>query len=368
MLDVPQPRVTDDIRRSARLAWAEWRNALIGSPRFQALAQRLLPGRWIARRHARRLFDLTAGFVYSQVVVALVDSGLVESLAARSLSLQEAATAARLTPDAARTLLTAAASLDLTQEIDDRWTLGVRGAALAATPGLAAMIQHHRLFYADLADPLGMLRRSSGGALAHLWDYDPASKPDNAETYSELMAATQPMVAAQALAAYGFAQHRQLLDIGGGAGAFLRAVGERAPALHLGLFDRPQVVAATSLIPGIERHPGDFRRDPLPTGYDLHSLVRVLHDHDDDVALGLLKASRVALMPGGRLLIVEPMAAVRGAPEGHAYFGFYLAAMRSGRPRTPNEITALLQAAGFKRVRQHSTPLPLVARCLVAFT
>ena len=84
--------------------------------------------------------------------------------------------------------------------------------------------------------------------------------------------------------------------------------------------------------------------------------------------LHLLKASRAALTPGGCLLIVEPMAANGSAPEGHAYFGFYLAAMRSGRPRTPDEITSMLQAAGFRRIRRLATPLPLVASCVVAFT
>jgi demethylspheroidene O-methyltransferase len=350
------------------MAFAQWRNRLIASPRFQALAQRLLPGRWVARAHARRLFDLTAGFVYSQVTAALVESDLLRALAAAPLTLEEAAQSARLTPVSARTLLLAAASLGLTQRIGEHWTLGTRGAALIATPGLEAMIRHHRLFYADLADPLALLRGGGGGQLARLWDYASGSDPADAATYSELMGATQPMVAAQALAAYPFARHRRLLDIGGGSGAFLRAVAERVPALELGLFDRPEVIAATPPSPGIERHPGDFLSDALPPGFDLHTLVRVLHDHDDEPALAILRASRAALPPGGRLLVVEPMAVIGKAPEGHAYFGFYLTAMRSGRPREEGEIQAMLRAAGFPKVSQRPTPLPLVASCLVAST
>lgn len=353
---------------SLALRWAEWRNRLIASPGLQAWAQRLPVGRWIARRHARRLFDLTAGFVYSQVVAAFVESGLIAALARESLTLEEAAAAARLTPDAVQTLLRAAASLDLVVLISGRWTLGQTGAALAGTPGLEAMIRHHRLFYADLADPLAMLRGGGAGRLAALWDYAPGSSAADARTYSELMAATQPMVAAQALAAYSLSRHRRLLDIGGGSGAFLRAAGEKAPHLALGLFDRPQVLGHATLPSTITPHPGDFRRDSLPPGYDLHSLVRVLHDHDDEVALALLRASRAALALGGRLLIVEPMATLGGAPEGHAYFGFYLSAMRSGRPREPQEIATMLREAGFSHVQERQTPLPLVAHCLVAFT
>ena len=356
-----------------RLRWLAWRNRLIGSPRFQAWAARNPLTRPVARHHARSLFDLTAGFVYSQVAAALVGSDLLKALVAQPLTTRQAAARANLSLDAAQTLLRAAASLDLTQSSGGLWTLGTRGAALAATPGLADMIRHHRLFYADLADPLAMLRGGGEDRLAGLWRYDGSADPDTVATYSRLMAATQPMVAAQAIAAYSFGRHRSLLDIGGGEGAFLAAVGREAPALRLGLFDLPAVAARASerqpqLADRLTLHPGSFLRDSLPSGYDLHSLVRVLHDHDDEPAARLLAASRAALPTGGRLLIVEPMAKAGGAPEGHAYFGLYLAAMRSGRPREPAEIAAMLRRAGFRRTRMLRTPLPLVARAILADT
>jgi demethylspheroidene O-methyltransferase len=55
------------------------------------------------------------------------------------------------------------------------------------------------------------------------------------------MAASQPMVAGQVIDSYPFARHRRLLDVGGGEGAFLSAVGARVPGLELGLFDLPAV-------------------------------------------------------------------------------------------------------------------------------
>jgi demethylspheroidene O-methyltransferase len=81
----------------------------------------------------------------------------------------------------------------------------------------------------------------------------------------------------------------------------------------------------------------------------------------------LLSRINEALLPGGRLLVVEPMAGTRGAePVGHAYFGMYLLAMGSGRPRTPAEIGAMTLRAGFKSWKLLRTPLPLAARVLVA--
>lgn len=354
-----------------RAAWRRWRNGLVSSAAFQrhAAANPLL--RRTARKHARELFDLGAGFIYAQTASALVESGLLAALADREMGTTEAATLADLSPASARTLLRAGAALDLVEPAgEDRWALAVRGAALAGNPCALAMFAHHRLLYADLADPLAMLR-AGGGRLAELWSYGAQADPEAVAAYSRLMRESQPMVADQALAAYAFRRHRRMLDIGGGEGAFAARVASAAPKLDITVFDLPTVAGlARNRMADDSRitlHPGDFRVDPIPPGYDLITLVRVLHDHDDPVAATLLAAIREALPAHGRLLIVEPMAGTPGAERsGDAYFGMYLAAMGSGRPRRPAEIEAMLRTAGFARSRLLSTPLPLIARALIA--
>lgn len=353
--------------QSLRLRWIGWRNGILADPGFRRRVAALPPLRPVARRYARDIFDLGAGFVYAQIAKALIESGLIAALGARPRRLGEAAALAALPDGAAATLLKAGLPHRLTERVGDLWLLGSRGAALSTSPGVAEMIAHHRLLYADLADPLAMLRGDGAGALARLWRYDGSADPADVAAYSALMAASQPMVAEQALAAYRFARHRRLLDIGGGAGAFLGAIGRAVPALELGLFDLPAVVAgAAARIAesgrAVTLHPGDFRHDPIPSGYDLITLVRVLHDHDDGPASRLLAAAGAALPPGGRLLIVEPLAETRGAAAmGHGYFGFYLAAMRSGRPRSFKEYKQMALDAGFARARLIGTPVPLVA-------
>jgi demethylspheroidene O-methyltransferase len=112
---------------------------------------------------------------------------------------------------------------------------------------------------------------------------------------------------------------------------------------------------------------GSFFDDPLPRGADIVTLIRILHDHDDAPAQALLDAIAAALSPGDTLLISEPMADTPGArPMGEAYFGFYLHAMGSGRPRTPAEIGAMLKLAGFSHWRTVGTQLPLITRIVVA--
>ena len=344
------------------IRWCRWRNGVLSSARFQRFAARSPLMRPVARRKARQLFDLVAGFTYSQVLAAALESGLLAALGEGPLTQEEAATRTDLPPAGALRLLRAAAALDLAQPVGQRWMLGQAGAALAGNPGIAEMVAHHRLLYADLADPLALLRRGGGGgALAGFWRYA-GGDSESAAAYSRLMAASQPLVAQHILDSYRFDSHRRLLDIGGGEGRFLAAVGARYPDLERGLFDLPPVAARARerLGDAVRFHPGSFLTDPIPTGYDLISLVRVLHDHDDAPAAALLRSIRDSLAPGGRLLIAEPMAQVPGAePMGDAYFGLYLLAMGSGRPRPADEIATMLRAAGFTRIRRFATPLPL---------
>ena len=65
-------------------------------------------------------------------------------------------------------------------------------------------------------------------------------------------------------------------------------------------------------------------------------------------------------------MIAEPMAGVRGARAmGDAYFGLYLWAMNSGRPRTAAEYAAMAREAGFTRSRSHRTAMPVIASVIV---
>lgn len=353
------------------MRWVTWRNQLLANPGFQRFAARFWLTRPVARQRAKALFDLVAGFTYSQVLAASVKSGLIDALTQGPQTTAELAPRLDLPLEGAERLLRAAAALGLAERIGGHWMLGQQGAALCGNGGIAEMVAHHHLLYADLADPLALLRRGGGGgALQAFWSY--AGTPGEGTEvapYSALMAASQPLIAEHVIAAYPFGKHKRLLDVGGGAGAFLAAVASREPGLELALFDLPAVgaLASTRLGARATIHGGSFLHDPLPTGHDLISLVRVIHDHDDDPALTIMRAAYVALPPGGRLLIAEPMAGTRGAePAGDAYFGLYLLAMGSGRPRRADELGDMLREAGFASWREYPTALPLTVRVLVA--
>lgn len=371
--------------------WTRWsdalhrmRNRLLASPRFHRWASGFWLTRPIAHRRASALFDIVAGFVYAQVLLACVQLKLFELLAEGPQTAAQLAPRLGLSEAAALRLLNAATALQLAQRRShQRYGLGMLGATLVGNAAVLAMVEHHAALYADLRDPVALLRGETGPtSLGHYWPYAGAAGASTSARlpgtdvarYTALMAASQPLVASEILDSYAFAQHRQVLDIGGGNGSFLVQVAQRHPQLALTLFDLPAVAAQASahlaslgLSQRVTVAGGSFLETPLPRGADLVTLVRVVHDHDDAAVLALLQAVHRALPPGGTVLIAEPMSHTPGAEAmGDAYFGFYLLAMGQGRPRSAEELCALLRQAGFSAPRLLANRMPLQTRVLVA--
>ena len=360
-------------------AWVGRRNRLFADPRFQRWAADFPLTRSIAHARARGLFDLVAGFVYSQTLGACVRLRLFEYLREGPMTVVALSGVLDLPPEATLRLMGAAHGLGLVEPAGpSRYALGAQGAALLGSAGLMDMIEHHARLYTDLGDSVGLLRRGAG-ELASYWPYATSAAPGNAGDadvagYSALMAATQPAVAADLLAAYPVGRHRRLMDVGGGEGAFLEAAGAWAPRLKLALFDLPAVaeracarLGRAGLLPRTTFLEGDFLSEPVPAGADLITLVRILHDHDDAGVATILRAVRAALPADGTLLVGEPMSGgARPERVGDVYFAFYLLAMGRGRARSPAELTAMLKVAGFSRVAERRTRTPSLLRALIA--
>ena len=387
-MDRAENRPAAGSRRAPTLAerLRDWKHRTIARPEFQRWAAAFPLTRPIARRHARELFDLLAGFVYSQILLACVRLDLFRKLGDGPLPLATLAERCGMSLDAMRRLVAAADSLELLDlQGGDVVTLGRLGAPLVANEAITAMVEHHATLYGDLADPVALLRgQGRTPAMAGYWPYAAAAdagpgqpaalSPERVAEYSKLMTASQPLVAREVIAAYKFGRHRVLMDVGGGEGAFVRAVAAAVPGIELRVFDLPAVAERAQdnlqrwgLAGRAKAFGGDFFADELPRGADVISLVRVAFDHPDERVLTLFKNVRRALPDNGTLVLAEAMAEVPGVePIGDAYFGFYLLAMGRGRPRSAARLTAMLHEAGFASVRSVPTQMPLQAGVLVA--
>ncbi|HYW30625.1 MAG TPA: methyltransferase [Gemmatimonas sp.] len=381
-LDGVRPGVRDGSQDSLLDRLRDRWNALVATNGFQRWSARFPLTRPVAMRRSRALFDLCAGFVYTQTLYACVELELFEFLAAGSATSEEIARHTRLSAASAERLLNAACSLKLLERRRHaRFALGPLGAPMVGNAGLKALVQHHAMAYQDLTDPVDLLRQGADfrTELSRYWPYADAPRPQSIDdarvaSYSQMMSATLPPLAMDVLDAYDLSRHACLLDVGGGEGVFLTLAGQRHPSLQLRLFDLPAVAArARTRLHGaglgarVECDGGNFHKDALPVGADVCSLVRVLLDHDDESALGLLRRVHAALPPGGTLLVAEAMAGVKGAETvGDAYFSFYLLAMGKGRARRPEELHAMLKTAGFRKSREIATRYPIQTGLIVA--
>lgn len=362
----------------------QWLERLYASPKLYQWSLSNPLTRWITKRRTQQIFDLMSGFVYSQVLLGCVRLNLFKMLYQSPLDLQQIALQTKVSEQALQRLLLSAVSLGLLEHRShQRFGLGALGVPLAMHPGIGAMVEHNHLLYRDMQDPLGFLNNAWLGTMADYWPYahdEQAAEraaQDKFSRYSDLMASSQEFVVQEILGSYYFNEHSCVMDVGAGKGRFASELALHAPHLKLQLFDLPPVLElakatfqSKGLLDRLTSCPGNFLHDTLPQGADLVTLVRVAHDHPDEVVQQLLQKIHDALPVGGTLLLAEPMAQTQsqsgdGPQQTDAYFHFYLLAMGAGRLRTPEELMQMMSKAGFVVIEKLPNNMPIHAQILL---
>ncbi len=357
---------------------SNWFARLVARPDVQSIVSRLPFAQALARKDGEEIFDILQGFVASQVLMALVELGLLRRLLDAPESSENLALSLGLPRDRLERLLRAGVALRLLRiKRNGRYSLARRGAAILGVPGLEAMIQHNRAFYEDLLDPKVFLQGEEETNLQRFWPYvfgqSGRVKPDVAERYSDLMAQSQVLVAQDTLRMVSLKGITHLMDIGGGSGMFMKHVLRKYDAISGTLFDLPEVLPAAedhlsreSLIDRVRLLPGSFRETTFPRDVDAISLIRVLYDHDDASVLHLVQKIFDTLPAGGRLIISEPMAGDHHADRvGDVYFALYTMAMGTGKTRSRREISEICTSVGFVDVRTPKVPRPYITSALI---
>jgi demethylspheroidene O-methyltransferase len=382
LADVPSSLQAANTWHDRMLAWLE---RLYASPRLYSFSLTNPFTRWVTRRRTQKLFDLMAGFVHTQVMLGCIRLDLFKMLHQAPADLQQIAARVNMPAPVLQRLLLSAVSLGLLEcRSQSRFGLGPLGVPLATHDGIAAMIEHNHLLYADMQDPVGFLNNAWQGDMAAYWPYAHDAQAatraaqDKFSRYSDLMAASQGFVVEEILSSYFFDEHQCVLDVGAGKGRFACDMAAHAPHLKVKLFDLPPVlelaknnVQQRGMSERMSFYPGSFLHNELPQGADLVTLVRVAHDHPDDVVKQLLQKIHAALPLGGVLLLAEPMAQTlsasqSGSAQADAYFHFYLLAMGAGRLRTPEELMRLMAEAGFGQIEHLPNAMPIHAQLIVA--
>jgi hypothetical protein len=95
----------------------------------------------------------------------------------------------------------------------------------------------------------------------------------------------------------------------------------------------------------------------VPPGGDVHVLANVIHDWDDDRAVRILTNCRLALNPGGRVILGEAVLPDGPGPSAAKLVDVEMLVMCRGRQRTESEHRDLLCRAGLELSRIGPTGL-----------
>ena len=357
----------------------------MSSPAAYRFAVKNIFTRWFAKKRTNEVFDLMAGFVNFQVLLTCVRYKILDFVQQSPRTFDELSQLTHLPKETLDRLILSSVSLGLLDKRGEgSYGIGKLGLPVVSYSGIQAMIEHNAVLYADMQDTTRLLKSRDSSLMNLYWPYASEessvaplseihpSKQEQFSRYSELMSASQNFVIDEILGTYDFSKHQRVLDIGCGKGRFVSMVAQRYAHLKFDVMDLPQVISLTEqqlkdaqLLSRVSLHPGSFKLDDLPQDLDLVTLVRVAHDHSDEVVERLLRKIYLSLPANGTLLLAEPMADPKGARH-DAYFHFYLLAMGEGRLRTPEQLMAMMRAAGFEHVKLLSNPMPIHTRILVA--
>jgi O-methyltransferase domain/Dimerisation domain len=308
-----------------------------------------------------RMMQMVTGYWISQLIHGAATFSLADHLAKRPMTAQEFAAAAGLAVTPAFRFLRACASFGLlhfdgnghfattalldTLRKDNPGSL--RGVALAlTTPG-------HWLPWGRLPEAVKTGQSQTEPALGKpLFEYY-ATMPEEAAVFTEAMRGMTASVASEAIRLIDTTSVKTVVDVGGAEGMLLHALLTANRALTGVVLDLPNIVTASAAAAkeaGLEKRltavGGDFFK-AVPAA-DLYVLKYILHDWDDQQCIRILQNCRQAMLPGGRVVVIELLLGETGQPGLAPLMDVNMMVMMKGRERSPAEYRQLLEAAGLR--------------------
>jgi predicted metal-binding protein len=317
----------------------------------------------IASEDFQFLEDLATAYWYSEVLFAALELDLCGALAQRPSSPEELAEKTGCDLDGLNRLLAALATLGLIVEENGKF----ENAPLAArylVPGgnrFAGDFLRYRRYLVPHWQRLVPRIRKGVGANERPRDEPPEAYRNRVLDYVRAMdvqARLKAADAAQQLDQICSVPPRRILDLGGGAGAWCRALLELWPHAHTVLLDLPEtLVAARKLYPdpaswkGIELIAGNaltpcFHREQ----FDLIILSNILHAYGEKEARQLLANTVHCLAPGGMVVIHDYLADQHDTSplKGRLYDLHMMLNTYNGRIYRLEELVGMLDAVGLR--------------------
>jgi DNA-binding transcriptional ArsR family regulator len=174
--------------------------------------------------------------------------------------------------------------------------------------------------------------------------------------------------------AFDFGEVTDLLDIGSGPGSYPICLCRKFPRLKATIFDLPGTLRVTErfvreagLADRIRLLSGDYRRDPIPGGYEIVLLSNIIHAEGEEENERLMRKAYLCLEAGGKIIIKDHILddSLSRPAVGATFSLLMLLTTEAGRCYSFNEVKRWLEEAGFKNIREDKLPPPLTSSLVV---
>lgn len=316
------------------------------------------------------LLRLINGFQVSQAVGVAAELGIADHLKSGLRDIAGLAAATGSHPRSLHRLMRALCAVGVFQEdADGRFALTPMGAYLRtdvdeSRAAWARLVVRDYLWQAWAAALHGVRTGATPFEHVHghdVWAYR-EQRPAESALFDLAMASLTKSVACSVMEAVDFGVYDNVVDVGGGRGAFLAQILLSHLDLRATLCEQGHVAREARNFLGnaglSERCrivEGDFFKS-VPAGGDVYVLKSILHDWDDKQSLAILRACRRAIAPTAKLLVIEHvMDALNPSPD---CMDLVMMVVTGGMERTASEYADLFSRAGFELEWVLPTPLP----------
>jgi hypothetical protein len=313
-----------------------------------------------AQRHDvhEQMTDMLSGYWVSQAIRAYAELSLADHLAGGPLTAAEIAEREDTEPEATFRLMRAGLTLRLlTMDADKQFhATALLNTLRADVPGslrgmaLALTNRSHWSPWGEFVASVRSGRSRTRDVLGMpIFEYL-QQNPEQAREFTSAMEGATELWAQDVVSGLDTSDVALAVDVGGANGALLRMLQQANPALRGIVFDRPDVAAAVAPDVAGDRTEvmgGDFF-ESVPAA-DLYLLKLILHDWDDESCVEILSRCRAAMVPGGRIAIIDFLVGDGDDPGVMALMDLNMLAVTDGKERTLAEFDALLAKAGLRR-------------------
>jgi hypothetical protein len=322
---------------------------------------------------AEQMLRMITGFWLSRAVAAAATLGIADHLTGKPRSIEDLAELTSTDPDSLYRLLRALSSNGVFLELENKRFAATPLSATLRSDSPASLRSfamsevggcHYRA-WGSIEDAVRTGRTSFDTVFGtDAWTWYRANQEEFA-VFNDSMTRVTEVVVAGVLDVYDFSGYRKVVDVGGGHGRMLASILGANPAARGVLMDQPGVVEeARALLSGgsldgrVEFAPGDFF-ESVPEGGDLYTMKWIIHDWEDERSIRILRNIRKAMVPHGRVLLVETVLNGRNEPGFGPLMDLNMLVMTGGRERTAGEFDALFREAGLRLRTITPTPTPM---------